>query len=247
MAPLGPRRASGRPLVDSADPPGRPQALPRNGYGRGTRAQESTVDADREDRRQPRRAPRPPSATRLDDLICYFQGTYVPMREAKVSVMTHCVHVRDGDVRGHPRLLERGAAAALRALPSVSTSSASASRAGSSSWSRAAVGRRVPRDRRRDGPPEPFPRGRLHPAVVLQEQPGDRRQAPPPRARPVRHRRPVRRLRRHGERHPDHDVVVAAQRGRGAAGARQDRRRLREHGLPEDARRSSTASTRRSS
>ena len=25
----------------------------------------------------------------LDDLICYFEGAYVPMREAKVSIMTH--------------------------------------------------------------------------------------------------------------------------------------------------------------
>ena len=25
----------------------------------------------------------------LDELICYFEGQYVPMREAKVSIMTH--------------------------------------------------------------------------------------------------------------------------------------------------------------
>jgi len=25
----------------------------------------------------------------LDDLICYFEGQFVPMREAKVSIMTH--------------------------------------------------------------------------------------------------------------------------------------------------------------
>ncbi len=31
-------------------------------------------------------APKPGS---LDDLICYFEGAWVPMREAKVSVMTH--------------------------------------------------------------------------------------------------------------------------------------------------------------
>jgi branched-chain amino acid aminotransferase len=30
----------------------------------------------------------PPSGS-LDDLICYFEGTWVPMRDAKVSVMTH--------------------------------------------------------------------------------------------------------------------------------------------------------------
>jgi branched-chain amino acid aminotransferase len=30
-----------------------------------------------------------PKAGELDDLICYFEGDYVPMRDAKVSIMTH--------------------------------------------------------------------------------------------------------------------------------------------------------------
>jgi len=30
-----------------------------------------------------------PAAGSLDDLICYFEGAWVPMRDAKVSVMTH--------------------------------------------------------------------------------------------------------------------------------------------------------------
>ena len=30
-----------------------------------------------------------PSVASLDDLICYFEGAWVPMRDAKVSVMTH--------------------------------------------------------------------------------------------------------------------------------------------------------------
>src|SRR5258708_38707574 len=30
-----------------------------------------------------------PSAAALDDLICYFEGNFVPMREAKVGIMTH--------------------------------------------------------------------------------------------------------------------------------------------------------------
>ncbi len=30
-----------------------------------------------------------PKPSALDDLICYFEGDYMPMREAKVSVMTH--------------------------------------------------------------------------------------------------------------------------------------------------------------
>jgi branched-chain amino acid aminotransferase len=35
-------------------------------------------------------APAPPAeADRLDSLICYFEGRFVPMREAKVSIMTH--------------------------------------------------------------------------------------------------------------------------------------------------------------
>jgi branched-chain amino acid aminotransferase len=35
-------------------------------------------------------APEAPAAPRsLDDLICYFEGDYVPMRDARVSIMTH--------------------------------------------------------------------------------------------------------------------------------------------------------------
>src|SRR5258705_12549962 len=30
-----------------------------------------------------------PPAGSLDDLICYFEGDWVPMRDAKVSIMTH--------------------------------------------------------------------------------------------------------------------------------------------------------------
>jgi len=30
-----------------------------------------------------------PAARSLDDLICYFEGAFVPMRDAKVSIMTH--------------------------------------------------------------------------------------------------------------------------------------------------------------
>jgi branched-chain amino acid aminotransferase len=41
---------------------------------------------------QPEEAPAQPEAApapALDDLICYFEGQFVPMREAKVSIMTH--------------------------------------------------------------------------------------------------------------------------------------------------------------
>jgi branched-chain amino acid aminotransferase len=34
-------------------------------------------------------APAPAAARSLDDLICYFEGNYVPMRDARVSIMTH--------------------------------------------------------------------------------------------------------------------------------------------------------------
>jgi branched-chain amino acid aminotransferase len=38
----------------------------------------------------PAPSPHPaPSAASLEDLICYFEGDWVPMREAKVSIMTH--------------------------------------------------------------------------------------------------------------------------------------------------------------
>ena len=38
----------------------------------------------------PAPSPQPaPSAAPLEDLICYFEGDWVPMREAKVSIMTH--------------------------------------------------------------------------------------------------------------------------------------------------------------
>ena len=35
-------------------------------------------------------APEAPAAQRsLDDLICYFEGDYVPVRDARVNIMTH--------------------------------------------------------------------------------------------------------------------------------------------------------------
>ena len=38
---------------------------------------------------QPEAAPAAGSAPALDDLICYFEGRFIPMRDAKVSIMTH--------------------------------------------------------------------------------------------------------------------------------------------------------------
>ena len=74
-------------------------------------------------------APKPGS---LDDLICYFEGNWVPMREAKVSVMTHAFMYGTATfegIRGYWNE-EQGTLYGLRC---ASTSSASASRAGSCS------------------------------------------------------------------------------------------------------------------
>ena len=46
-------------------------------------------DRDQGRRRQPRRPHHAPTPGALDDLICYFEGHFVPMRDAKVSIMTH--------------------------------------------------------------------------------------------------------------------------------------------------------------
>jgi hypothetical protein len=34
-------------------------------------------------------APKGPGSPDLDSLICYFEGEFVPMRDARVSIMTH--------------------------------------------------------------------------------------------------------------------------------------------------------------
>jgi len=38
---------------------------------------------------KPTAAAAAPAAPELDDLICYFEGSFVPMRDARVSIMTH--------------------------------------------------------------------------------------------------------------------------------------------------------------
>ncbi len=38
---------------------------------------------------EPKAAPTAPATPDLDDLICYFEGSFVPMRDAKVNIMTH--------------------------------------------------------------------------------------------------------------------------------------------------------------
>ena len=48
--------------------------------------EKSDAKADPKAAPAPHHAPKPGS---LDDLVCYFEGDWVPMRDAKVSVMTH--------------------------------------------------------------------------------------------------------------------------------------------------------------
>ena len=168
----------------------------------------------------------------LDDLIAYFEGDWVPLRDAKVSIMTHAFmygtatfegirgywNEEQGQLYGlflreHMERIRNSAKMLLMEdLPTVDELVA-------------IVVETVAAQR--------VPRGRLHPAVVLQEHARDRRPAAPPRPRAVRDRDAVRELHRHREGRPDHDLDLAPQRRRGAAGPRQDRRRLREHGVPE--------------
>ena len=134
-------------------------------------------------------APKPGVARRPDLLL---RGRLGPDARRQGQHHDPRVHVRDGDLRGHPRLLERRpgralraeAARARRAHPPVVPDPADGGRP---------VGRRADPADRRDGPPQRLPRGRLHPAVVLQVDRGDRRPAARPRERAVHHRAAVRR------------------------------------------------------
>ena len=45
--------------------------------------------------------------------VAFVGGAYVPLAEARISVMTHAFNYGTGHVRGHPRLLERGRGADL--------------------------------------------------------------------------------------------------------------------------------------
>ena len=153
-------------------------------------------------------APKPGA---LDELICYFEGDWVPMRDAKVSIMTHAFMYGTATFEGIRGLLERRPGPALRpqdprarrAHPPVVPDPAHAGRA---------VGRRADPAHRRDRPPQRVPRGRLHPAVVLQVDAGDRRPAARPRQRAVHHRPAVRELHRHRVGRAGHDLELAAQR-----------------------------------
>ena len=204
LHPDGPARRAARPgpagrrrLLPGLPRPGRRRSSPassadsRNGpliYS-ADRSAGARPHADREDRRRTRAGTRtmrrPPGS--LDDLDLLLRGRVRPDARRQGQHHDPRVHVRDGDVRGHPRLLERGAGQALRpeaprarrADPPVVPDPADGGRP---------VGRRADPPDRRDGPPQRLPRGRLHPAVVLQVDLGDRRPAPRPRERAVHHR-----------------------------------------------------------
>ena len=188
-----------------------------------------TEKSDETRRRPTHHAPAPGA---LDDLICYFEGECVPMRDAKVSIMTHAFmygtatfegiraywNADQGQLYGlklreHVERIRQSCRILLMEdVPSVDE-----------------LTRLIVETVRRNG----FREDAYIRPVVLQVDPGDRRPAPRPRERAVHHRPAVRELHRHRSRRPGHDLVLAAQRRRGAPGPRQDRRRLREHGLPE--------------
>ena len=105
----------------------------------------------------------PAPARSLDDLIAYFEGDWVALRDAKVSIMTHAFmygtatfegirgywNEEQGQlyglfIREHMERIRNSAKMLLMEdLPSVDDAR---------------------RHRRRDRPPEPVPRGHLHPA-----------------------------------------------------------------------------------
>ena len=159
---------------------------PRGSRGRPPHPTRSRPDAHPAAVRHARAAARPPAP--LDDLICYFEGDFVPMRDAKVSIMTHAFMYGTATFEGIRAYwnADQGQLYGLKIREHVERIRNSR---------RILLMEDVPSvdelvgARRRDGPPQRLPRGRLHPAVVLQVDPGDRRPAPRPRARAVHHRR----------------------------------------------------------
>ena len=123
-------------------------------------------------------APKPGA---LDELICYFEGDWVPMRDAKVSVMTHAFMYGTATfegIRGYWNA-DQGRLYGLKIREHVERIRQSCRIL---LMQDVPVGRRADPAHRRDGPPQRVPRGRLHPAVVLQVDAGDRRPAARPRA-----------------------------------------------------------------
>ena len=137
-----------------------------------------------------------PAPRDLDDVIAYFEGDFVPMRDAKVSIMTHAFMYGTATFEGIRAYwnAEQGKLYGLKIREHVERIRQSC---------RILLMENVPSVDELTGlivetvAPQPLPRGRLHPAVVLQVDEGDRRPPPPPRERALHHRDPVRELRRH--------------------------------------------------
>ena len=172
------------------------------------------------------------AAPPTDELVAYFEGDYVSLKDANVNIMTHAfmygTAVFEGiraywnedqgvlyglKLREHMERIRRNAGILLmHDLPPVDE-----------------LVRIVVETVRRNGFRED---AYIRPCYYKAGQSiGVRLHNLPHRA--DRARAAVRQLRRHGQRPPGHDLDLASQRGRRAAGARQDRRRLREHGVPE--------------
>ena len=165
----------GRPRVAGRSPGGGPRIL---GPGldvtpRSTPRSPGAAVAclPRRHRARPRRPPRRRrAAPDLTISICYFEGAFVPMREAKVSIMTHAFMYGTAVFEGI-RAYWNEEQGSSTGCSSASTWSGSAKRR-HPAHGRPADGRRARRARRGDGRPQRPPPGPLHPAVVLQVAPG---------------------------------------------------------------------------
>ena len=239
------RLSVGVPLVASGDRPDGPAAYSADLVPARSRAAMITAEADRA-RPATGAALTPPAPARPRRPHLLFRGRLRPDARREGQHHDPRVHVRDRDVRGHPRLLERGAGQLyglklrehverirqscrillMDDVPSVDE----------------LTGLIVETVRRNGFREDAYIRPSFYKSTqAIGVRLHDLEQ------RAVHHRPALRELHRHRDRRPGDDLVLATQRRRGAAGPRQDRRRLREHGVPEVARPSSTASTRRSS
>ena len=145
----------------------------------------------------------------LDDLICYFEGDFVPMKDAKVSIMTHAFMYGTATFEGIRAYWneEQGKLYGLKVREHVERIRQSC---------RILLMKDIPTCRRahaadhRHRAPQRLPRRRLHPPVVLQVDQGHRRAAARPRQRALHHHAAVRELHRHRQRRAPHDLVGGA-------------------------------------
>ena len=132
----------------------------------------------------------------LASLTCLFEGRYVPLGEANVSIMTHAFLYGTAVFEGIRAYWneEQGQLYALKVREHMARIRSSARIL---LMEDLPVGRPADRRGARGPAPERLPRGRLRAALVLQEHPGDRRQAPRARAPLLHPGAALRRLRRH--------------------------------------------------